>query len=180
MTVSTALRLALAAAVLAAAPALAQTREATGRSVVDERAETAQAYKSGDNAAIAREKVDLRAAYVADWKAKHPGRQPSPEEIDATLNRERGETAQAYRSGDKAAIERQRGELRAAYAADWNADHPRGGKPDAAGEADRRLAAQRTATSAAYKTGDKVAIAKAKLDLNAAYQASWAAHHPRG
>ena len=120
-------------------------------------------------------------ADLADWQAKHPDQKPGKETIDQILDRERNETSQAYKSGDKAAIARQQTELRAAYLADWQADHPRTTtSSNSVAEADRKLAAQRVATSAAYKTGDQKAIAKAKLDLRAAYQESWAAHHPHG
>ena len=82
-------------------------------------------------------------------------------QIDQQLNRDRAGERAAYKSGNPSEIAAARAKARVTYSRDWGADHPRGGCARAA-NIDRRLAAARAATRAAYKSGDPARIAAAR------------------
>ncbi len=122
--------------------------------------------------------VALMAPAIAS--AQQPA-QESVTQADQNLAREQAKTRAAYASGNQDAIAKARASERSAYIQDWAAHHPRktAGSPDAAALADQNLAREQANTRAAYGSGNKDAIAKARAGERGAYIKDWAADHPR-
>lgn len=113
-----------------------------------------------------------------------PARSPSAGAEDTSPFVEQAERKAAIKSGDKAAIAKATADENAAFAR-WRREHPAAAavtpRSKAASEArahdDTSPFTEQAERNAALKSGDKVAVAKATADENAAF-AKWRHEHP--
>lgn len=99
--------------------------------------------------------------------------------IDQQLSSRRAAMKAAIRSGDAKRTAAEHAKLRTAYGADWRDDHPRQLRSSGTATADQRLAVEKGKSKAAYKSGNKAAIASERAKLSAAYAEANRAHKRR-